>query len=76
MNDDGTEQRPEPLPNGTTVHFDISQGLAVGEGVIRDALYDEGWLYRLDVLSGENVDAERNADGELYAWDFEVTVKD
>jgi len=61
------------LPNQTRVRFDIAQGLATGGGVIVDARYDEGWLYRLEQVDGtEPVDQQRNELGELWAWDFEV----
>ena len=64
--------RPEPLPLGTHVAFDIAQGLTVGEGVVREAEYDDGWRYRIDVTAGDRGDMHRGPTGELWAWDFEV----
>ena len=62
----------QPLSLGTPVAFDIAQGLAVGEGVIREGHYDEGWLYRIDVTAGDRADSERHESGELWVCDFEV----
>jgi hypothetical protein len=67
-----TQKNTPPLPSGTAVTFDIAQGAAVGEGIIRDADNDDGWLYRLDVVSGDRADGHRNADGELWVCEFEV----
>ena len=64
---------PQRLANQTHVHFDIAQGMATGHGRIADARYDDGWLYRLDRVEGiGQVDEQRNEQGELWAWDFEV----
>ncbi|HEY3966872.1 MAG TPA: hypothetical protein VGM05_20085 [Planctomycetaceae bacterium] len=66
-------QRSERLPNGSEVRFDISQGLAIGRGLIVDARYDDGWLYRLDDVTAVGpVDDQRNDQRELWVWDFEV----
>jgi len=59
---------------GTQVRFDIAQGLALGEAIIRAADYDDGWLYLLDVMSGDRGDSHRNEFGELWVCDFEITV--
>lgn len=61
-----------PLPAGMQVAFDIAQGRAVGQGVIAAVEYDDGWLYRLDVLEGDPADDHRNERGELWVCDFEV----
>jgi hypothetical protein len=61
-----------PLKRGTKVDFDIGQGLAVGRGVVTDAEYDGGWLYRIDVAEGDPADNHRNERGELWVCDFEV----
>jgi hypothetical protein len=61
-----------PLQPGMRVRFDIAQGQATGEGVVREAEYDDGWLYRIDVLSGDRADAHRRDDGQLWLCDFEV----
>ena len=63
-----------PLPVGTKVRFDIAQGLDTGEAVLRQAEYDEGWLYLLDVVGGSPANAQRNEEGELWVWEGEVTV--
>jgi hypothetical protein len=65
--------RKPPLPIGTHVDINISEGLSVAQGVIIDAQYDDGWAYRVDVLSGDHCDMHRTADGELWVCDFEVT---
>jgi len=61
-----------PLKPGTRVRFDIAQGLAVGEGIVCEADYDDGWLYRIDVTGGSRGDIHRGADGELWVCEFEV----
>jgi hypothetical protein len=62
----------ERLPNGTRVRFNIGNRSAEGEAIIRDAEYDDGWLYLIDVTSGDQGDEHRSQDGGLRAWDFEV----
>ena len=57
---------------GTQVDFNIAQGHAVGKGVILAAEYDDGWLYHIDVLSGDRADAHRNQHGELWVCEFEL----
>lgn len=61
-----------PLPRGTHVEFDTTEGLAVGTAVVLDAEYDDGWLYRLDVTGGDAAAVHRNQRGELWACEFEV----
>ena len=61
-----------PLPVGTHVEINIAQGLAVAQGTITAADYDDGWLYRVDVTDGDDCSAHRNGTGELWVCDFEV----
>ena len=60
------------LPPGTLVEFDIGQGLAAGRAAIIAAEYDDGWLYQLQVVAGDQAADHRNEAGELWACDFEV----
>jgi hypothetical protein len=62
-----------PLPVGTPVAIDIAQGMSLAQGVITAAEYDDGWLYRIDVTSGDDCQVHRHPDGELWVCDFEVT---
>lgn len=50
-----------PLPIGTPIRFSIADGLDIGEAIITDAEYDDGWLYRIDVTNGSRADMHRNA---------------
>jgi hypothetical protein len=61
----------KPLPLNTKVTFDIAD-LDKGEGIITAAHYDNGWMYRIQVTSGDDCDDHRNAKGELWLNDFEV----
>jgi hypothetical protein len=65
--------RKPPLPIGTHVDINISEGLSIAQGIIIDAEYDDAWAYRIDILSGDRCDMHRTADGELWVCDFEVT---
>lgn len=40
--------------------------------VIKEALYDDGWLYRVEVISGESPELAREKSGEIWLCDFEV----
>jgi hypothetical protein len=59
--------RPPRLADGTPVvrseHF-----AEQCEGVVSKALYDDGWLYRIEVTDGDRLDAHRTEDGELWIW--------
>jgi hypothetical protein len=68
-----TKTKKPPLPVGTHVEISISEGMSVAQGVITGAEYDDGWAYRVDVLSGDRCDMHRTADGELWVCDFEVS---
>ena len=63
---------PQPLPNGTAVDVDIAQGLARCQGRIAEADYDDGWLYRIEVTTGDACDDHRNEKGDLWVCQFEV----
>lgn len=64
--------RPSRIPNGTRIHVRSDHFEEECEGVITKAHYDEGWLYRVDVTSGDRLDAIRHEDGELWVCDFEA----
>lgn len=73
--------RPARLPDGTRVRIRSEHFAEEADATVEDARWDDGWLYRVDVpfaLAGEPhaapqaLDAHRNADGELWVWDFEV----
>jgi hypothetical protein len=67
-------RRPPRLPNGTPVQVRSDHFVGECDGVITAARYDDGWLYRLEVTAGDRLEGERNADGELWVWDFEVAL--
>jgi hypothetical protein len=62
----------KPLPLGTRVSIDIAQGLAIAEGVVAEACYDDNWMYRIDITVGDKCNEHRNAAGELWLNDFEL----
>jgi hypothetical protein len=62
-----------PLPTDTIVDVDIAQGLARCRARIVEAEFDDGWLYRIDVTSGDACDDHRNENGDLWVCQFEVT---
>ena len=62
-----------PLPIRTEVDVDIAQGLACCRGRILEAEYDDGWLYRIEVTSGDTCDDHRHANGKLWVCEFEAT---
>jgi hypothetical protein len=64
-------QKP-PLKIGTPVEIDIAQRLAVAQGVITAADYDDGWMYKINITSGDDCREHRNEAGELWVNDFEV----
>lgn len=61
------------LANGTRVRVISDHFAGQCEGVIRDAIYDEGWFYRIEVTAGDQMTEHRNDDGELWVYDSEVT---
>lgn len=66
------KRKKPPLRVGTPVAIDIAQGLAVAQGVIAAAEYDDGWLYRINLTGGDGCCEHRNEAGELWVCDFEV----
>ena len=64
--------KQSPLPVGTPVLINLAQGMSVARGVIAAVAYDDGWLYRIDVVGDDECRVHRNADGELWVCDFEV----
>ncbi len=67
-----SKPKKPPLKIGTPVEIDIAQGLAIARGVIAAADYDNGWMYRIEITSGDNCQQHRNEAGELWVNDFEV----
>jgi hypothetical protein len=57
-----------PLKVGTPVEIDI----AVAQGVVTAADYDDGWMYRIHVTQGDDCRLHRNEAGELWVCEFEV----
>lgn len=68
----GCSKRPRRLAAGTRVHVRSEHFVAECDAVVTGATYDEGWLYRIDVVSGDRLDAHRNEKDELWVWDFEL----
>ena len=66
------KSKEPPLKIGTPVIIDIAQGLNVAQGTITAADYDDGWMYRIDVTSGDDCRQHRNEAGELWVNDFEL----
>jgi hypothetical protein len=64
-----------PLPIGTPVEINIAEGLAIAQGVLAAAEYDDGWLYRIDITGGDDCRAHRNDAGELWVCEHEVHPK-
>ena len=66
--------KPKEPPSkiGTPVTIDIAQGLNVAQGTISAADYDDGWMYRIEITSGDDCHEHRNEAGELWVNDFEV----
>lgn len=73
---EATEQRPSGLEVGTRVHVKSEHFVEECNAVITEAEYSEGWLYRIDVTSGDCMDAHRETSGELWVCDFEVQPVD
>ena len=56
--------------------IDIAQGMATARGVIAEAEYDDGWLYRIDVTEGDDCQLHRRTDGQLWVCESEVTAEE
>ena len=68
--------KPQPLPIGTAIEFNICEDMNIGRGIIREADYDDGWMYRIEVTDGDPADLHRNKQGELWVLDTEVSTSD
>jgi hypothetical protein len=67
------EEAPPPrIPDGTAVHVRSDHFAGECDAVVTAADYDGGWLYRVDVTTGDRLDGERNEQGELWLCEFEV----
>ena len=62
----------ERLPDGVRVRVSSPHFKEKCEGVVRDACYDEGWMYRIEVTSGDDPVMARESNGELWLLDSEV----
>ena len=60
------------LAVGTRVHVRSEHFSEQCMGVVTASEYEDGWLYRIDVRSGDSLDRHRNDAGELWVCDFEV----
>jgi len=61
-----------PLAVGVKVHVKSEHFAEECDAVIREAVYDEGWIYRVDVTHGEKPKAAIHKDGCVWLCDFEV----
>ncbi len=66
------KRRSPRLPDGTRVHVRSDHFAGECDGVIAAAEFDDGWLYRVEVIRGDRLARERNDAGELWVCDFEV----
>ena len=64
--------KPARLPDNTRVHVRSDHFVEECDAVIREAVYDDGWLYRVEVTSGKKPEAGTHEDGSVWVWDFEV----
>ena len=60
------------IPIDTRVHVRSPHFREECDGVIREAVFDDGWLYRIEVLAGQEPEAARKKDGSVWVWDFEA----
>ena len=65
-------KRPPRIPNAARVRVESEQLSAACDGRVTGAKYDEGWLYRIDVTAGDQMDSERDERGELWVCGFEI----
>lgn len=66
-----TTERPG-LEVGARVHVRSDHIVGECHGIITAAEYDDGWLYRIDVIAGDRLDDHRDDKGELWVCEFEV----
>jgi len=63
------------LPKRTRVIFNIAQGLSIGSGIIIDLKKgpeDTCFVYKIDLIEGENMEMHKNKDGEIWVNAFEI----
>ena len=61
------------IADGTLVHVRSMHFAGECNARIVEGRYDDGWLYRIDVVSGDRLDEHRGEEGQLWVCDFEVT---
>ena len=66
--------RPPRLPNGTQVHVRSDHFAEECDAVVTKGEWDDGWLYRVNVTSGQTPKDAQHDDGTVWVWDFEVTA--
>ena len=64
--------RPEPIPDGTRVHVRSDHFPEECDAIVRKAVYDEGWIYRIEVTGGDKPKAATNEDGAVWVCEFEL----
>ena len=64
--------KPEPLAIGARVHVRSDHFPEECDAVIREALFDEGWLYRVEVTRGKKPKDATEKDGSVWVCAFEV----
>ena len=65
-------RRSKRLPNGARVHVRSAHFPEECDAVVREAVYDAGWLYRVDVTRGKKPRDATHQDGSVWVWDFEL----
>lgn len=65
-------KRPQRLANRTKVMVRSEQLEGECEGLVTAGRFDDGWLDRIEVTSGDRLDPHRDDQGELWVCDFEV----
>lgn len=60
------------IPDGTRVRIKSEHFAESCVGVVRESVFDGGWLYRVGVLSGNAPKAARHGDGEIWVCAFEL----
>jgi len=66
--------RPARIPDGTRVHVRSDHFSEECDAVIREAVYDEGWIYRVEVTGGGKPEAATNEDGSVWVCEFELQL--
>lgn len=60
------------LANGTRIKVSSSHFSEKCTAIIRKGTFDCGWMYRIDVISGEVPEAARSTDGKIWVLDSEI----